>query len=165
MAHADVYARRCVRQIGMSHPEAGLAAFVVEQDTIPKPDGLGALTLTARLEQHSIDFGSHSRKAEDCLIAFEIRTCNYLVAITSWIYYAKDSTTGTGWAARLRLQSVNDPHKLTRKANDLGCLLCARQDVTMTDWVPIKSKSASKEVSHRFLFGGLKLFICQVAGA
>jgi hypothetical protein len=86
--------------------------------------------------------------------------------MTSWISSAKDSTeTGTDWASRLRLQAINDPQKLAGKTKDLRSLLCARQDMTMTDRVSLKSKRASKEVGHRFLFGGLKLFICQVAGA
>lgn len=146
-------------------PNCFLALLVLKIDTIPKPDGLGSLTFAACLEQNSKDLGSRSRKAEDCSIAFEIRICNYLVAKTSWIPSAKDSAaTGTNWASRLRLQSVNDPQKLARKINNLGSLLWARQDMTMTDRVSIKSKRASKEVSHRFLFGGLKLFICQVTG-
>ena len=48
------YARSCL-----------LAALVLEIDTIPKPDGLGMPSPIDRLEQNSIDFGSHSMMIEN----------------------------------------------------------------------------------------------------
>jgi len=48
-----------------------VAALVLEQDTIPKPDGLGVPSQTSCFEQKSIDFGSCSRQIENRSIEFE----------------------------------------------------------------------------------------------
>jgi hypothetical protein len=45
----------------------------VEEDTIPKPDGLGPVLQTADIEQNSIDFGPRSKEFEGCSIALELR--------------------------------------------------------------------------------------------
>jgi len=45
--------------------------LVLKIDTIPKPDGLGLLTLAACLEQTSNDFGSRSARIETCSLVFD----------------------------------------------------------------------------------------------
>jgi len=48
-----------------------VTALVLEEDTIPKPDGLEALLPTMGTEQQSIDLGRYSRKIKGCSITFE----------------------------------------------------------------------------------------------
>jgi hypothetical protein len=55
----------------LSPAKSILAALVSKIDTIPKPDGLGWPTLTAYLEQDSIDLGPHSMMIENRPIPFE----------------------------------------------------------------------------------------------